>query len=127
MKAIPAQAVWEDAPVQIQTAADAFQRLKDLYTSTLAYEFAHVLEKPYSNIFAEFLHATTKNDPPADNIKVVITEGWTGDVKYHLGRNRVVEDSEAHVTRVTLANNPSHLEFVDPVIEGYTQEWKAWM
>ncbi|GAA3312984.1 hypothetical protein GCM10020331_002070 [Ectobacillus funiculus] len=51
----------------------------------------------------------------------MVTEGWTGDVKYHLGRNRVVEDSQAHVTRITLANNPSHLEFVDPVVEGYTR------
>ncbi|GAA3312990.1 hypothetical protein GCM10020331_002090 [Ectobacillus funiculus] len=39
LKAIPSSVVWENAPKGINTAADAVQRLKELYTSTLAYEF----------------------------------------------------------------------------------------
>ena len=45
--------------------------------------------------------------------------GWTGDVKYHLGREQVVSNEVS--TRVTLANNPSHLEFVNPVVEGFAR------
>lgn len=47
--------------------------------------------------------------------------GWTGDVKYHLGGNREVDPEDPQPTRLTLANNPSHLEFVNPVVEGYAR------
>jgi 2-oxoglutarate dehydrogenase E1 component len=42
-------------------------------------------------------------------------------VKYHLGWDRLVEEPDKSSTRVTLANNPSHLEFVDPVVEGFAR------
>ncbi|PER19273.1 2-oxoglutarate dehydrogenase E1 component [Bacillus cereus] len=73
---------------------------------------AHVLEKPYSHMFAEFKHAKIEG--------AVANSGWTGDVKYHLGREQVVSNEEVS-TRVTLANNPSHLEFVNPVAEGFAR------
>lgn len=41
-------------------------------------------------------------------------------MKYHLGREQVVSNEEVS-TRVTLANNPSHLEFVNPVVEGFAR------
>ncbi|GJG87130.1 2-oxoglutarate dehydrogenase E1 component [Gemmatimonadetes bacterium T265] len=67
----------------------------------------HVLGKPYEALFAEFegRHA----DPASD------TE--TGDVKYHMGYDgqRAVAGREV---AVTLAPNPSHLEFVGAVIDG---------
>jgi 2-oxoglutarate dehydrogenase E1 component len=81
---------------------------------------AHVLEKPYSKIFSEFQHASTKQQDPSGK-PVNISEGWTGDVKYHLGRDRLIDGSSAIRTRITLANNPSHLEFVDPVVEGFAR------
>ncbi|MGX6441886.1 2-oxoglutarate dehydrogenase E1 component [Neobacillus sp. K501] len=81
---------------------------------------AHVLNKPYSKIFSEFLHSSAKQQGPSADL-VDISEGWTGDVKYHLGRNRFIEGNNAVRTRVTLANNPSHLEFVNPVVEGFTR------
>ncbi|MDM5187544.1 2-oxoglutarate dehydrogenase E1 component [Bacillus sp. DX4.1] len=215
LKAIPAKTVWADAPGDVQTAFDAVNRLKDVYTKSLAYEFAHVqdseerawlhqmvesnslrhpltnkkrtallkrltavesfeqflhktfvgqkrfsiegvdmlvpvldeiisegatngvndvmigmahrgrlsvlahvLEKPYGHMFAEFKHATIKSDKSEAAINSSI--GWTGDVKYHLGKEQVV-GSETARTRVTLANNPSHLEFVNPVVEGYAR------
>ncbi|MFC4480339.1 thiamine pyrophosphate-dependent enzyme, partial [Flavobacterium chungangensis] len=50
-----------------------------------------------------------------------INFGWTGDVKYHLGANRIITEENQKQVRVHLANNPSHLEFVDPVVEGYAR------
>src|SRR5213079_1147945 len=41
--------------------------------------------------------------------------GWTGDVRYHLGGRR---SGAVLQVSLTLAPNPSHLEFVNPVIEG---------
>ncbi|MFC4798471.1 2-oxoglutarate dehydrogenase E1 component [Neobacillus sp. GCM10023253] len=81
---------------------------------------AHVLKKPYSKIFSEFQHSHAKQQGPSADL-VDISEGWTGDVKYHLGRNRFVEGTGTVRTRITLANNPSHLEFVNPVVEGFAR------
>ncbi|MDF2724213.1 MAG: 2-oxoglutarate dehydrogenase [Paenibacillus sp.] len=80
---------------------------------------AHVLGKPYSKIFAEFHHSPNRDLVPSEG-SIGINHGWTGDVKYHLGADRSVEQGEGHV-RLTLANNPSHLEFVNPVVEGFTR------
>ncbi|WP_040204608.1 2-oxoglutarate dehydrogenase E1 component [Neobacillus jeddahensis] len=81
---------------------------------------AHVLKKPYSKMFSEFQHSSARQQGPSEDL-VDISEGWTGDVKYHLGRNRFMEGPGNVRARVTLANNPSHLEFVDPVIEGFAR------
>jgi 2-oxoglutarate dehydrogenase E1 component len=71
---------------------------------------AHVLGKPYEQILAEFM-GLDHREP------VALTEGgtlgYTGDVKYHMGGIRA-----AGQLQVILAHNPSHLEFVDPVVEG---------
>ncbi|WP_239618560.1 2-oxoglutarate dehydrogenase E1 component [Cohnella mopanensis] len=81
---------------------------------------AHVLGKPYGNIFSEFHHAPNKNLNPSEG-SIGINYGWTGDVKYHLGANRSVQSGETAETRITLANNPSHLEYVNPVVGGYAR------
>src|SRR5699024_4562410 len=44
-----------------------------------------------------------------------------GDVKYHFGASTKVKDSEEATTHITLAHNPSHLEFVNPVVQGFTR------
>ncbi|WP_026689597.1 2-oxoglutarate dehydrogenase E1 component [Alteribacter aurantiacus] len=80
---------------------------------------AHVLGKPYEIIFSEFVDAPNKELVPSEG-SVGINYGWTGDVKYHLGADREVEEQEEKAT-VSLANNPSHLEFVDPVVEGFAR------
>lgn len=80
---------------------------------------AHVLGKPYDLIFSEFHHAPNKELVPSEG-SMGINYGWTGDVKYHFGAKREVKD-DAREMRVTLAHNPSHLEFVNPVVEGYTR------
>lgn len=81
---------------------------------------AHVLGKPYEAIFSEFHHAPNKELVPSEG-SMGINYGWTGDVKYHLGGNREVDPEDPKPTHLTLANNPSHLEFVNPVIEGYAR------
>ncbi|MCI0486997.1 MAG: 2-oxo acid dehydrogenase subunit E2, partial [Blastocatellia bacterium] len=41
-----------------------------------------------------------------------------GDVKYHQGASGVRETGDGRQVQLTVASNPSHLEFVDPVVEG---------
>lgn len=72
---------------------------------------AHVLNKPYAQILAEF------KDPLRDG-GLRGEFGWTGDVKYHLGGVREICEDETACLLVTLAPNPSHLEAVNPVVEG---------
>ncbi|MED4866190.1 2-oxoglutarate dehydrogenase E1 component [Heyndrickxia faecalis] len=81
---------------------------------------AHILEKPYELIFAEFKHASNKDLIPSEG-SIGITYGWTGDVKYHLGADRKGQNGGPIGARIVLANNPSHLEVADPVVEGYTR------
>lgn len=71
----------------------------------------HILKKPYSHILAEF------KDPVRQQI-VRYDLGWTGDVKYHKGAYTAVENGEVSDAVVKLAPNPSHLEHVNPVVEG---------
>jgi 2-oxoglutarate dehydrogenase E1 component len=75
---------------------------------------AHILNKPYTQILAEF------KDPVRGRRQAVREDdlGWTGDVKYHQGGRRLAADGQPSQTVVTLAPNPSHLEAVNPVVEG---------
>jgi 2-oxoglutarate dehydrogenase E1 component len=75
---------------------------------------AHVLGRPYDTILREFEGERTLEAVVAD------PEGGTGDVKYHLGAEGTRRTPAGEIT-VTLASNPSHLEAVDPVVEGRTR------
>jgi 2-oxoglutarate dehydrogenase E1 component len=72
---------------------------------------AHVLNKPYAQILAEFkdpvLSRTFREDM-----------AWTGDVKYHAGAHRAITGGREIDLVVSMPPNPSHLEAVDPVVEG---------
>ncbi|MBP1970141.1 2-oxoglutarate dehydrogenase E1 component [Virgibacillus natechei] len=81
---------------------------------------AHVLGKPYDMIFSEFHHSPDKELMPSEG-SMGINHGWTGDVKYHLGATKEVKQESETATRITLAHNPSHLEFVNPVVEGFAR------
>lgn len=74
---------------------------------------AHVLNKPYEQILAEF-------KDPATNRSVLDELGWTGDVKYHTGKDRMVEGRGEDML-VSLVPNPSHLEHANPVVMGMTR------
>lgn len=80
----------------------------------------HILGKPFDLLFSEFQHAQNKALLPISNTHS-ITYGWTGDVKYHFGAKRDIGKEKPSPTRITLAHNPSHLEFVNPVVEGFTR------
>ena len=74
---------------------------------------ANVLKKPPSQIFAEFLD---KQDPSEDG-------NSGGDVKYHLGYSidrtfAGATGPDAHKVHLSLTFNPSHLEWVNTVVQG---------
>jgi 2-oxoglutarate dehydrogenase E1 component len=71
----------------------------------------HVVGRPYEVILREF-----EGERTIDAV-VVSEEGGSGDVKYHLGAEGTRATRAGDIT-VTLTSNPSHLEAVDPVVEG---------
>lgn len=81
---------------------------------------AHVLGKPLDIIFSEFHHSPNKELVPSEG-STGINYGWTGDVKYHFGATKEVKYSDESSTRIILAHNPSHLEFVNPIVAGFTR------
>ena len=70
---------------------------------------ANVLQKSYKRIFNEFAGEFASS-----------SEDSTGDVKYHLGASsdRTFDGNSVHVS---LTDNPSHLEAVNPVVLGQTR------
>jgi multifunctional 2-oxoglutarate metabolism enzyme len=76
---------------------------------------AHNLGRPVESILAEF-----EGSKRLGAVKAVagIPHGGTGDVKYHYGHRGLYETSEGEKISVRLYPNPSHLEFVDPVVTG---------
>ncbi|GAA3758136.1 multifunctional oxoglutarate decarboxylase/oxoglutarate dehydrogenase thiamine pyrophosphate-binding subunit/dihydrolipoyllysine-residue succinyltransferase subunit [Plantactinospora mayteni] len=69
---------------------------------------ANIVGKPYEKIFSEF---EGHLDPRS-------TQG-SGDVKYHLGQaGKFTTPDGEHSIKVSVTANPSHLEAVDPVMEG---------
>jgi 2-oxoglutarate dehydrogenase E1 component len=76
---------------------------------------ANVLGKSYEKIFHEF----------EGDIDPNTTQG-SGDVKYHLGADGVHQTASGSHMKLTLASNPSHLEAVDPIVEGMVRA-KQWL
>jgi 2-oxoglutarate dehydrogenase E1 component len=76
---------------------------------------AHNLGRPYDTIFAEFEGASTLE------AVTTIPQGGTGDVKYHHGTQGSYDLGDGETIRVNLESNPSHLEYVYPVVEGATR------
>jgi 2-oxoglutarate dehydrogenase E1 component len=74
----------------------------------------HVLGKPYEQIINEFGHGPRAGVSASDSAD----PGWTGDVKYHLGARRRGKSGQVVEVPVIMAPNPSHLEYVNPVVEG---------
>ena len=68
---------------------------------------ANILQKSYEFIFEEFSEGFVPDTVAGD-----------GDVKYHLGYESVLDTSSGKKVEVRLAANPSHLEAVDPVVQG---------
>jgi 2-oxoglutarate dehydrogenase E1 component len=71
---------------------------------------ANVMHKPYEEIFSEF----------EDNFLPMSIDG-DGDVKYHLGFSTDRTSARGNHIHLSLTPNPSHLEAVNPVVEGRTR------
>ncbi|MFN5346147.1 MAG: 2-oxoglutarate dehydrogenase E1 component [Bacteroidota bacterium] len=67
---------------------------------------ANILGKSYEDIFSEF------------EGKEFDANAFNGDVKYHLGFSTDVETMHKKKVHLSLTPNPSHLETVDPIVEG---------
>jgi 2-oxoglutarate dehydrogenase E1 component len=103
-----------DEAIELAAAGGAHQVVIGIAHRGRLNVLAHTVGRSYESILREFEGERT--------IDALVTdpEGGTGDVKYHLSA------SESRTTRtgevqVTLAANPSHLEAVDPVVEGLTR------
>ena len=70
----------------------------------------NILRKPYEDIFSEF---ESCYDP--DSLF------GAGDVKYHNGYLSDIKTDDDHPMRLFLVNNPSHLESVNPVVQGFAR------
>ncbi|HSU69755.1 MAG TPA: 2-oxoglutarate dehydrogenase E1 component, partial [Tepidisphaeraceae bacterium] len=68
---------------------------------------AHVLNKPYEVLISEFEGTNVPQEGQGD-----------GDVKYHLGYANDRPTSQHRSIHIGLSPNPSHLELIDPVVEG---------
>jgi 2-oxoglutarate dehydrogenase E1 component len=68
---------------------------------------ANIIRKSYAQIFREF----------EGDIDPAVPQG-SGDVKYHLGAEGVHKTPDGRTLPISMASNPSHLEAVDPVVEG---------
>ena len=71
---------------------------------------ANIMGKTYENIFNEFEGNSVPDQSFGD-----------GDVKYHLGFSAQFESPSGKKMDIKLAPNPSHLEAVDPVVEGFSR------
>jgi 2-oxoglutarate dehydrogenase E1 component len=71
---------------------------------------ANIVGKSYGQIFREF----------EGNIDPHSAHG-SGDVKYHLGAAGTYQAEDGSIVKVSLVSNPSHLEAVDPVLEGFVR------
>jgi len=69
----------------------------------------NIMGKSYKSIFSEFEGKTYADDPEVN---------FGGDVKYHLGFSSEVKTNDGKSVHLSLAPNPSHLETVDPIVEG---------
>jgi multifunctional 2-oxoglutarate metabolism enzyme len=78
----------------------------------------HNLGRSAESIMAEFEGAQA-----LERVKrmAAIPHGGTGDVKYHHGAEGLFTTSDGETIKIRLYPNPSHLEFVDPVVTGGTR------
>jgi len=75
---------------------------------------ANIIGKALPKILSEF----------EENTDPMITQG-SGDVKYHLGSAGLFRSNESNEIHVSVISNPSHLEWVNPVVEGIARAKQA--
>ena len=100
-----------DEAVELAAGAGAHEVLIGIAHRGRLNVLTHVVGRSYTAILREFEGERSIDALVAD------PEGGTGDVKYHLSASEA-RMTEAGEIQVTVASNPSHLEAVDPVVEG---------
>ena len=101
-----------DVAIELAAAGGAHEIVVGIAHRGRLNVLAHTVGRSYASILREFEGERTIDALVSD------PEGGTGDVKYHLAASETRQTGSGDV-QVTLAANPSHLEAVDPVIEGH--------
>jgi 2-oxoglutarate dehydrogenase E1 component len=101
-----------DLTIELATASGAREVVIGMAHRGRLNVLAHIVGLSYQAIFAEFEGGHTE-----DSGLTTPDEG-TGDVKYHHGAEGAYQTSTGRIVTVTLTPNPSHLEFVNPVVNG---------
>jgi 2-oxoglutarate dehydrogenase E1 component len=78
----------------------------------------HILAVPYEQIFREF-------KDPAGDASMMHERGWTGDVKYHRGSSYASQENDEIRIVIDMPPIPSHLELVNPVVEGAARAFQS--
>ncbi len=104
-----------DELIQLSASASAREVVVGMAHRGRLNVLAHNLGRSYDTIFAEF--------EGASRLEVVTTipQGGTGDVKYHHGEHGTYKLPDGGSINVNLESNPSHLEYVAPVVQGATR------
>ncbi|MDX6425070.1 MAG: hypothetical protein QOD52_475, partial [Gaiellaceae bacterium] len=103
-----------DETIELASEAGAHEVVMGMAHRGRLNVLAHTIGMPYEYILREFEGERTIEAVAAD------PEGGTGDVKYHLAAHGTRSTANGKVG-VRLVANPSHLEAVDPVVEGRTR------
>jgi 2-oxoglutarate dehydrogenase E1 component len=103
-----------DEAVELAAAGGAHEVLIGVAHRGRLNLLAHTVGRSYAALLREF-----EGEKSIDAL-VTDPEGGTGDVKYHLAASET-RTTRAGEVQVTLAANPSHVEAVDPVVEGLTR------
>jgi 2-oxoglutarate dehydrogenase E1 component len=101
-----------DETIELASAAGAREIVIGMAHRGRLNVLAHTVGRSYQAILVEF---EGESNLEADT---AMPEGGTGDVKYHHGASGTRKTQAGRSMTVTLSPNPSHLEFVDPVVEG---------
>ncbi|MEP6647326.1 MAG: thiamine pyrophosphate-dependent enzyme, partial [Saprospiraceae bacterium] len=99
-----------DAIIQTASAAGVEEFIFGMSHRGRLNVLANILGKTYEQIFNEF----EGNMMPEQSF-------GDGDVKYHLGFSSQVTNPDGKILHLKLVPNPSHLESVDPVVEGFSR------
>jgi 2-oxoglutarate decarboxylase len=104
-----------DEMIQLSAAQGALEVVLGMAHRGRLNVLAHNLGRAYETVFREF--------EGASSIEAVTTipQGGTGDVKYHHGAQGTYQLEDGGAIVVRLESNPSHLEYVGPVVEGATR------
>jgi multifunctional 2-oxoglutarate metabolism enzyme len=101
-----------DETIELAAAAGAREVVIGMAHRGRLNVLTHNIGRPYESILVEFEGEQTLDAETA------MPEGGTGDVKYHHGASGTYRTQDGRGITVTLSPNPSHLEYVDPVVEG---------